>query len=50
MIEAWLIWQIIRVTFWVVLGALIFAVIVWKFCDWEANHARRTDSETDRRN
>ena len=51
MIDSWLLWQIVRVTACVLSGGLIFSIIIWKLLDWEANrNARRTDSETDRRN
>jgi len=51
LIESWLLWQIVKVTAYVIAGGLIYAVIVWKLLNWEANsYARRTDSETYRRN
>ena len=50
MIESWLIWQTVKVSFWVFLGAFLLAFVVWKLLDWEANrNARRINSETDRR-
>lgn len=33
MIETWLLWQTVKVSFWVFLGAFLFAVIIWKLLD-----------------